>query len=319
MNKNKKEERLGQEKISKQGYPMRVVEYIDANNMVVEFDDGYNTRIKCIWSQFKKGNIVNPRTYQDRLGEERYNNQGDLMRVIIYNNCLDIIVEFQDKYKATVHTNYDNFIRGQVKNPYHPQICGVGIVGNKYDVSINGIAIKEYNIWHHMIRRCFNKKVKERSPTYKDATCCEEWLLYENFYEWLHLQKNFDKWLNNDNWNLDKDILIRGNKTYSPETCCLVPHNINSLFTKHDSARGNFPIGVYLNRDNGLFVAQCNNPFTNKRVRIGYYQTEEEAFQAYKKYKEDIIKQIAQIEFDKGNITEQCYEAMMNYKVEITD
>lgn len=48
--------------------------------------------------------------------------------------------------------------------------------------------------------------------------------------------------------------------------------------------------------------------------------TPEQAFYfGYKPYKETIIKQVAQEEYDKGNITEKCYEAMMNYEVEIDD
>jgi hypothetical protein len=61
------------------------------------------------------------------------------------------------------------------------------------------------------------------------------------------------------------------------------------------------------------------NPLSNSREYIGTYPTPEKAFYAYKQYKEKLIKQVAQIEFDNGNITKECYEAMMNYEVEITD
>jgi hypothetical protein len=68
-----------------------------------------------------------------------------------------------------------------------------------------------------------------------------------------------------------------------------------------------------------LFSACCHNPFTNKAEKLGVYQTINEAFHAYKRYKEYLIKSVAQIEYNKGNITKKCYEAMMNYEVEITD
>lgn len=321
MGRNKKEERLGQIKINNQGCPMRIVKYINKRNMTVEFDDEHKTRVNCQWHQFEKGNVVNPYIYECRLGEKRLNNQGSLMVIVVYNSPIDIIVEFQDEYKIRVHTNYKNFQTGAVRNPYHPSICGVGVVGNKYYtwISEEKKRTREYSIWMAMIHRCFDNKVKEKHPTYKDATCCNEWLLYENFYEWLHSQENFDKWIDNKNWHLDKDVLVKGNKIYSPETCCLVPQNINSLFTKHDIARGNYPIGISYHKRDNKFMVQCNNPFTNKRTHIGGYKTLEEAFQSYKEYKENIIKQVAEIEYDKGNITKQCYEAMLNYVVEIDD
>ena len=81
--------------------------------------------------------------------------------------------------------------------------------------------------------------------------------------------------------------------------------------------RGDLPIGV--SAHNEKFISICRNPFTNKTEYLGIYQTIEEAFQIYKQYKESIIKQIAQIEYEKGNIIKKCYDAMMKYQVEITD
>lgn len=252
-----------------------------------------------------------------RLGEEKLNNQGCLMKIVEYNNASNIVIEFQDEYKTKINAQYSHFVRGQIKNPYHSSIYGVGMIGSKYPVSINNKHTKEYNLWHRILERCYSKRVKEKQPAYKDVTCCKEWLCYENFYEWLHEQENFDKWYNGERWAIDKDILEKGNKIYSPKTCCLVPININSLFTKHDVNRGDLPIGVSKNWKR--FKSYCHSPLTNKFEQLGTYDTPEEAFQAYKKYKENIIKQVARIEYCDGNITEQCYKAMMEYKVEITD
>ena len=141
-------------------------------------------------------------------------------------------------------------------------------------------------------------------------------MCFENFYEWLHSQENFDKW-NDDKWTIDKDILIKGNKVYSPETCCLVPNNVNALFIKKSNYRGDLPIGV--KQSHKSFIARCSNPITCNREYLGSYSTPSYAFLAYKKYKEELIKQIAEIEYSNSNITKKCYNAMMNYQVEITD
>jgi hypothetical protein len=253
-----------------------------------------------------------------RLNETGYNNQGCLMKIVDCNSGTDIIVEFQDEHKARVHTNYNNFQRGIVKNPYYPSVYGVGIIGIKYPVSINSIRTKEYCVWHSLIKRCYDPKTREKQPTYQNVSICEEWLLFENFCDWLRSQPNFDKWLNGGRWALDKDILIKRNKVYSPDTCCLVPQNVNCLFLKREAQRGKYPIGVRYREDG--FMAVCRNPFLDKAEEIGLYSTPENAFyQGYKPYKEDIIKRVAQIEYDNENITKQCYEAMMNYIVEIDD
>lgn len=241
------------------------------------------------------------------------------MRIVEYNNNQNITVEFQDEYKARVKTQYCNFDKGSVKNPYYPVVYGVGIAGNKYKtVDENSKSIKEYAIWYHILQRCYDEKYIKKHPAYRDVDVCEEWLYFPNFYEWLHNQPNFDKWYNGKRWAIDKDIIVKGNKTYSPENCCIIPQNINCLFLKRESERGEYPIGVYYSNDG--FVARCRNPFLDKAVEIGKYYTPEKAFYlGYKPYKENIIKKVAQIEYDAGNITEQCYQAMMNYEVEITD
>lgn len=239
------------------------------------------------------------------------------MKIIEYNSAIDIIVEFQDKFKGRVHTTYRNFINLEIKNPYCPSVFGVGITGSKYPTKINGKHMAEYIAWHNIVSRSYNEKDKRKNPTYKDATCCKEWLNYENFYEWLHSQENFEKWLNGDKWAVDKDILNKRNKIYSPENCCLVPQNVNGLFVKNNISRNNLPIGVTKNGTG--FQAHCSNPFTHKYEKLGTYRTITEAFLVYKKRKEEIIKQVAQIELNNKNITRQCYESMMSYEVEITD
>ena len=260
--------------------------------------------------------------YNQRIGEEKLNKQGCLMKIVEYNNAIDIVVEFQDEYKIKVHTTYNHFKNGGVKNPYCPSVFGVGIVGIKYPVKINGKTTKEYMVWSGILDRCFiDHSGDVRTRTYQDAVCCDEWIYYENFYEWLHKQDNFDKWYNNEKWHIDKDILVKGNKIYSPETCCLVPDNVNTLLIKCDNSRGKYPLGVNYNIAVKKYSARMSkhNEKTKYREHIGYYDTPEQAFKAYKKRKESYIKQVAQDEYDKGNITKPCYEAMMKYEVEITD
>ena len=118
---------------------------------------------------------------------------------------------------------------------------------------------------------------------------------------------------------LDKDILYKGNKIYSRETCIFVPERINLLFTKRDNDRGDCPVGVTPN-SSGNYQVHCNDK-NGKVVPLGTYSTKEEAFYRYKQYKEKVIKEV--IDSYKGIIPEPHYsrlrEAMYNYKVEIDD
>ena len=260
---------------------------------------------------------------KERLGLEKYNKQGCLMKIVEYNSTSDITIEFQDKYKTQKKTIWCAFKNGEIKDDYYPSVCGVGIIGDKYQKYIKGKMIKEYVTWYDMIYRCYDEKIKNKYKTYQNVSCCEEWLLYENFYKWLHSQENFDKWLNGHRWCLDKDILIKGNKIYSPNACCLVPPIINNLFTKCDNLRGNYPIGVTFDKRINKYHAVVSMDIVYQRQytrQLGDYPTPEDAFYlGYKPAKEAYIKQVAKEEYKKGNITEKCYNAMMNYQVEITD
>ena len=118
---------------------------------------------------------------------------------------------------------------------------------------------------------------------------------------------------------LDKDILNKGNKIYSRDTCIFVPQRINSLFTKSDKTRGKDPIGMSLTPSDNYLV-YCNNG-CGKNIYLGTYPTKEEAFKIYKEYKENVIKET--IDSYEGKIPEPFYSklktAMYNYKVEIDD
>lgn len=251
---------------------------------------------------------------EERIGVMLKNNKGDIMKCIDYQNSANINVLFIDKFMTVVNTNWCNFTKGTVQNPYRPTVFGVGIAGNKYPCRVGGVLTKEYRSWQNMLARCYT----EMDEAYNDASCCDEWLLYDIFYEWLHKQENFNKWLNGYRWCLDKDILIKGNKVYSPETCCLVSFDVNILFAKRKRKRGDLPIGVCFENHTQRYLAHCNTGEKNG-VNLGRYDSPIDAFCAYKTYKEQQIKQIATEEYNKGNIIKQCYEAMMSYSVDIDD
>ena len=162
-----------------------------------------------------------------------------------------------------------------------------------------------------MMSRCYADSVRKNQPQYIGCTVCEEWHNFQNFQ---NFKAWFDKW-NVEGYELDKDILFKGNTVYSPETCCFVPAVINSLFINAKNHRGDCPVVVYKDSKNGKYRG-CFS-VGGKRVKLKYWNTPEEAFTEYKTVKEKIIKEYA--ERYRGQIDEKVYNAMMEWEIEITD
>ena len=253
----------------------------------------------------------------DRTGEEGCNNFGSKMIIVGYRNIRDIDIYFPEYDFTFKHVQYDNFKKGKIKCLYEPRYYGKGYLGEgKYKVKENGKHTDEFKIWHGMLQRCYDPKYQEKYPTYKGCKVEDYLLNFQNMAEWIN--ENYYE-VPGEVMCLDKDILYKGNKVYSRDTCIFVPERINLLFVKHDNARGKNPIGVS-DLPSGNYQAYCNNGY-GKQVYLGVYSTKEEAFRVYKEYKEKLIKDT--IDSYEGKIPEPHYSrlkiAMYNYKVEITD
>ena len=253
----------------------------------------------------------------DRIGEERVNNFGSKMMIKEYRNRRDIDIYFPEYNWTFKHAQYNQFKNGKIKCPYEPRYFCKGYLGEgKYKCRENGKLTDEYDIWYNALKRCYDPKYQEKHPTYKDCIVEDHLLNFQNMGEWI--ENNYYE-IPGEKMCLDKDILRKGNKVYSRDTCIFVPQRINLLFTKCDKSRGDNPIGV-TPRPSGNYQVHCNNGY-GKKIPLGTYSTEEEAFRVYKEYKEKVIKEV--IDSYKGKIPEPFYSklktAMYNYKVEIDD
>lgn len=199
---------------------------------------------------------------------------------------------------------------------WNKPIYGIGINNKEYDTRIGYKRAKEYLLWVDMLRRC-TEKHWSKWPTYYGTTCSENFKSYSYFYEWCNKQIGFgNKDEHGRYWHLDKDLLGKGSKVYSENTCVFVPSRINSLTVKSKTIRGEFPIGVYWDENKLKFRARCWQG-SGKSKFLGDYCTPEQAFLAYKTFKEAYIKQVAN-EY-KDLIDPRAYQALLNYTVEITD
>lgn len=154
------------------------------------------------------------------------------VKVIEYRNCHDIIVQFQDETEYTCSVRSGNLKRGFVKNPYYKSLVGIGYIGEGpykcYDyVDGRKKLSKMFNTWSNMIIRVYSPEHHIEFPAYKNSTVQAIWHNFQNFAEWYSLKQPIK------DWELDKDILVKGNKEYGPELCCFVPkkdkHNSQNI------------------------------------------------------------------------------------------
>lgn len=255
---------------------------------------------------------VGKKKHIQHLNEEKVIDNGVVAKIIQYNNSNDIIVQFQDKDKYCLHTSYSNWKMGRIKNPYSKTIYGVACKGNAI-TKINGIKKKSYMVWYAMIQRCYSRKSIDNKPTYLFCYVCDEWLCFENFEKWFN--QNYYT-VDEEEMCLDKDILKKNNNIYSPELCVFVPQKINKLFTKRQLHRGENYIGVIFDKNSNSFHVSCNNGY-GKSIYLGRFKNEHDAFVVYKKYKEGVIRKIADEYKDK--IPARLYNAMYKYQVDKED
>ena len=235
------------------------------------------------------------------------NNFGDFI-VVDYVSSKNITVEFiATGYQTNTTTKEIN--QGKIADRLKPSVFGVGIIGNNCPTSINNKTLKVYKLWNSMIERCYSDNPKKAFTTYKNCTISDSFLHYEYFYNWCNKQIGF----NCDNFDLDKDLLIKGNKVYSESACVFLPKEINLALSTKKSQRGDCLIGVRKTKTG--YQSRCN--IRGKNYSLGTFNTEIEAFNTYKQTKESYLKELANKWKDK--IDARAYNALMNYQVEITD
>ncbi len=272
----------------------------------------------------KRSEKVLQRYREKYLGTEYTSNDGYKCKLVVYRNAMDCDFLFDDDTLVT-HKSIYNARKGEIKNPNTKTKCNIGFLGENNNVKdetkpVDKFYNKKRTTWEAMLNRCYDKRMEEINPSYNDCFVSEEFQNRSLFFKWF--DENYYE-IYDETMCLDKDILIKGNKIYSSDACIFVPERINMLFVKGNRKNKDLPIGVrrVINKNIGdRYEANCAIRKEYKKtisIYLGRYNTPEDAFYAYKKYKEEYIKQVADEYKDK--IPQKLYDAMYNYKVEITD
>ena len=228
--------------------------------------------------------------------------EGYLIKIIEYNSTSEVRVIFENGLE--IWSSINRIKRGDVLNPNHPILYGIGFLGVMRKDMKKGVFYKKcYDVWFSMLRRCYDTK-HNYNPTYKDVSVCEEWHNFQNFTQWF--EQNYDSEMMK-RWHLDKDILCPSCRTYSPETCCFVPQEINNLIVNTKRDREWLPQGVFYHSRDGYFTSSFKNKY------LGRSYLSEDMFNVFKIEKEDCIHKLA--EQYKNELPKIVFDMLSNYTV----
>lgn len=175
-------------------------------------------------------------------------------------------------------------------------VYGVGINDAEYPVQWTDAAgkrqsCKYWRTWESMLQRCYSEKLHKKYPTYLGCSVFSGWHVFSAFKEWMESQ----------DWQgmvLDKDLLCKGNKVYSPDTCVFICKELNNFVMDSGLSRSGEKVGASFNKAIGKFHASCRNPFTGKREHLGFYDSQDEAHKAWRERKHEIACMYADMQTD---------------------
>jgi len=160
-----------------------------------------------------------------RVGDVRNTNEGGSYTVIEVNSAIDILIAHNDEHKHIAKVAASYIRKGSIRNPYFPTLYGVAFMGvGQHKAKVRGVSVPHYGIWTGTIMRCYCPIRLKKYPSYKGCTVSKEWLCYQNFAKWYTEHESYGM-----GYELDKDLLVKGNKVYSEDTCCMIPREINLL------------------------------------------------------------------------------------------
>ena len=230
-----------------------------------------------------------------KVGDVFTTNQGGDIQVIFYKNAKRIRVKFLDEHGYEKDCASGEIHSGEIKNPYRISFFGVAYLGaGKFKTRNRKKSTNAYSVWRAMLARCYGD-----NKSYQGVYVCSQWLSFQNFAEWYYSQED------DNGYHLDKDLLSKDSKVYSPKTCILLPQIINNALVKY---RGdNYKPEA---RGSRYYARICTR---SRSIRIGSFASEQDAITAYEKAKESYIRGLAQ-EW-RGRIDERVYDALMNWTV----
>ena len=283
-----------------------VISWENAHSVFIEFDGDEGVLQKVTANNLRKGQFLNPKSFDIKHGARFENKNGDWCTVIEYQDSRTVNIVF-DGYEKHIKTLRSDHLReGKFKNNYKPVLFGVGYIGEgKYRPRDNAFMKMVYDTWKNMIARGYSDETKAKQPTYVSVSVCEDWFNFQNFADWM-INHEFSGL----GYHLDKDLISRGNKLYSKENCTLLPRELNAVLSVKNTLIKGIPTGVH--KVGNRYLAKFRLGKEGDKV-LGTFKTPEEASAVYVEAKEKYVKYVA--EKWHGKIEERAYQALMNWTV----
>lgn len=232
---------------------------------------GLSNSCGCLFNELIRNNYLATKGKKDRLENEEglvgtmhTTKKGSTYKVIAYDNANDILIKFQDAVGYETRIIRNQIKTGNIWNPYLPIICGVGYLGaGTHQAHVLSTTTKVGNVWCNMLKRCYDTTNKNY-PSYggRGVSVVDSWKCFQNFADWYVKQTGYGY----GDWQLDKDILVEDNLTYGPETCALVPKELNGFFKRKWESHSTDLEGVHLHNLTGKFFCNLKNKSGKLRV-----------------------------------------------------
>ena len=239
------------------------------------------------------------------IGEVYQTNNYGKIEVLEYINSGYVKVKFLNTGNER-YTSMSVIRSGSLKDKEAVSVYGVGIIGDVVH-SENGVVDKAFSAWRHMLARCYCSSTKKRQPTYEGCHVSEDFKHYIKFKQWFDTQTGCD----DEDYQLDKDLLVNGNQLYSEATCCLLPRKLNSYLTSIP-VYGCTTCISYKKLSNTYIVEVGLN---REKVVLGHFKTYKEAFLCLAEHKEHELKTFAKLY--EGCVSKSVYERLMSYEIPV--
>lgn len=209
---------------------------------------------------------------------------------------------------------YDiNVERGEFRDRMQPSVCGVG-----YGVLRSDSKKASFKAWHNMLNRCYSYDKVDKYITYGDCEVCDHWKNFRNFDAWYIT--TFPEGVD-IKFELDKDMQIKGNRIYSPETCIWIPKKINQYINDVKGAhsvtgyKGVSPISkTGIDVIEGKYEVRCADG-KGKRVYLGTVTDLEVGSKMYIEYKQSQLRLLAKEYLNKGLIPEEIFDIICRHEI----
>lgn len=239
------------------------------------------------------------------IGDIFTNGEGCSYVVIDYKNSQEATVKFDDVSGFETTTNVSNIKKGSIKNPFYPSVYGIGFIGvGRHKSKVDGRNTLAYSTWIGMFIRCYRKNIKQSDISYIGCLVAPEWHNFQNFADWYEGHDSYGL-----SYHLDKDLLKKGNRVYSPELCCLIPPELNAAIVNPAPSSTGLPVGVNLCKRSGRFRVRVNEKGVSRY--IGRFDSVDAARAAYVEAKECHIKALAKDW--QSRVAENVYNSLISW------